>query len=368
MPQFSLATNFDPKLLSEVDRLNKKYLESRVFEVYGALPISLTGSGRSAIGLPAVSTTDLEEHIRLAHQYSLKFNYLMNSSSVGDLNNAVYCKQLDEFLNYLINIQVDSITLADEMLIKYVKEKFPELPVHVSLITGVDAVEKAKMFSDLGVELITLNQHTINRDLKTIKAIVKAVDCRVMLYANISCLQNCPMRDAHYKWLSSQSNSSTINSDQSVDKFILQCENKYFEDPTELLRSPFIRPEALKIYENVGANYFKLSDRRESTESLVEIAEAYMSQTFHGNLYSFLFRDDRKWSNAVRKVVDVESLGHTTINIDNDELTLLDFDRKVTSLTGDEIENFYHTTTAEAVSGFDDQETKQFHKNLHSSI
>ena len=368
MPQFSLATNFDAKLLQEVGRLNKKYPESKVFELYGSLPLSLTGSGRRAIGLPAVSANDLEEHVMLAHQFSLKFNYLMNSTSVGDLNDATYCQQLDEFFNYLIGINVDSITLADEALIKYVRQKFPDLSIHVSLITGVDTVEKAKKYSDLGVALITLNQHTINRDLKTIKAIVQAVDCDIMLYANISCLQDCPMRDAHYAWLSSQSNSSTTNTDKSVDKFILQCEKKYLENPIEFLRSPFIRPEALKIYEEIGVNYFKLSDRRESTEALIKTAKAYMSGAFHGNLFAFLFRDDRKWSNAVRSIVDPESLGHTAINIDNDKLTAFRFDEQVTTLTGKDLEKFYQELTAAAVSGLDDDATKDFHKKLHSFI
>ncbi|KKR07445.1 MAG: Peptidase U32 [Parcubacteria group bacterium GW2011_GWC2_39_14] len=368
MPQFSLATNFDTKILSEIDKLNKKYPESKVFEVYGSLPLSLTGSGRSTIGLPAVSTTDLAKHIETAHKFSLKFNYLMNSSRVSDLDDLTFRKQLDMFLNDLIKIQVDSITLADEKLIRYVRRKFPTLPIHVSLITGVDTVAEAKKYSNLGVSLTTLNQHTINRDLKTIATIVQDVNCDIMLYANISCLQNCPLRDAHYKWLSSQSNESTTDDNQRVDKFILQCERQYIENPIEFLRSPFIRPEALKLYEAVGVKHFKLSDRRESTEALVKTAEAYMSGAFHGNLFSFLFRDDRKWSNAVRNIVEVKSLGNTAININNDKLTAFNFDELVTLLTGEDLEKFYVDMTTAAVSGVDDQKTKSFHNKLQSVL
>lgn len=366
MAKFCIATNFDSVFLNEIKKLNRKHTPSEVIEVFGSLPVSLTGSGRSPVGLPNISARDLANHIKHIHSLGLKFNYLMNAPGSKNFYDDERKKRIHQFISNLKKVGVDSITIADESLVRYVREEFEDIPIHVSLIAGIDTPEEAKKFSDLGVELITLNQHTINRNKEKIKEIVDAVNCKIRLYANISCLQDCQMRDKHYAWLGSQSNVASVNSDKQADRFILWCENKYMKNPVELLRSPFIRPEGLKLYQKIGVDSFKLSDRRESTDALVELLEAYMSGEYHGNLFSLLFRNDRKWSNAVRDIINEKSLGHTAIFIDNDKLTELDFDAKVTTLRAAELKKFYQLATDKAESGISDTKTKDFHVKLHS--
>lgn len=366
MIKFSIATNFDSAFLSEIGILNRKYATAKVTEVYGSLPVSLTGSGRSSVGLPNVSIQDIAMHIDQAHELGLDFNYLMNASVSDFFYNAEWRKKLHKFILDLKEIGVNSITIADEVLVKYVRKEFKDLPVHISLIVGIDTPELARKFSDLGVELITLNQHTINRNTETIKEIVKAVNCKVRLYANISCLHDCQMRDKHYSWLNSRSTVDSSNYKKQVDNFILWCEKRYMNDPIELLKSSFIRPEGLGLYRKTGVDSFKLSDRRESTKDLVRLLESYMGEHYHGNLFSLLFRDDRKWANAVRDIVETKFLGHTAINIDNDKLTDLDFDVMVTTLKGNDLKEFYQLATKEAVSGILYSRTKDFHNKLHS--
>ncbi len=367
MAKFSIATNFDSDFLKEIGRLNKEYSPSKIIEVFGSLPVSLTGSGRHPSGLPNISAHDFADHIKQVHGLELEFNYLMNSPRPGNFYDIEWRKRLDQFIDYLRKIGVDSITIADESLVRYVKKRFQDIPVHVSLITGIDTLKKAKRFSDIGVRLISLNQHTINRNMNRIKEIVDAVNCQIRLYANISCLQDCPKRKKHYIWLGSQSKEGSINWDRQVDDFLLWCEKEYMEKPVELLRSPFIRPEGLELYEEIGVDSFKLSDRREPTGALVKLLEAYMSGEYHGNLFSLLFREDRKWTNAVRHIFNVESLGHTAIAIDNDKLTELDFDRKVVTLSGDELREFYQLATSKVVSGVSDSRTRKFHKSLQEA-
>jgi len=366
MAKFSIATNFDLNFLKEIERLNRKYSPSEIIEVYGSMPVSLVGSGRSYVGLPKISARDLADHIKHAHNFGLEFNYLMNAPKYRNFQDAAWKKQVYQFISYLKNIEVDSITIADESLVKYVRKNFPNIPVHVSLVAGIDSPKEAKSFSDLGVNSITLNQHTTNRNINKIKEIINIVDCPIKLYANVSCLQDCPMRDEHYAWLGSLSKEVSSNIKPGADHFILWCENKYMENPIELLRSPFIRPEGLGLYEQIGVDFFKLSDRREPTNALVKLLEAYMSRIYHGNLFSLLFRDDRKWTNAVKNIIDEKSLGDTAIYIDNDKLTELNFDQKVITLKADNLKTFYKMATNKAVKGISDQKTKNFHVKLHS--
>jgi len=367
MINYSIATNFDDKLIQGMVKLNSQFKNGRVAEIFGCLSQSLTGSGRSSVGLTNISLVDLQKHIQLAHKHHIKFNYLMNSIFLPKMKNKVWLKKLDRFVLQLIKAGVDSVTVANKDLAKYLRQQFPNLKLHVSLIAGVESVKEAKNWDKIGVAQITLNQHSLNRDLALIKRIRQAVKCKIQLYANISCLADCPLRQKHYQWLNQQSTLSN-KSQQKIDRFILHCENIYLKNPINLLRSPFIRPEGIKLYTKIGICNFKLSDRRDPTNFLIKLATAYLRGSFSGNLFNLLFRDGRKWSNAVRAVADVKKIGQPNIIIDNSKLTALDFDRQVTTIRNKDLMNYYQLATKASVRGLTNYRTREFHNKLNSII
>lgn len=365
MANYSVATNFDPHLLLAIAELNKQYPD-KIIEVYGSLPSGVVGSGRPTVELPKITYGDLLQHIKSAHEFDLRFSYLINANSGIRLTDRDYARSVQAEIESLLRTGVDSLTIADNSLVEFVKAKFPEVKVNLSVVRGVDTVREVKSFLEKGVNSITLNQHTINRDFRKIEEIVKYVrGAELRLYANVSCLQDCPKRTEHYKYLSSQSQLGNAPFNNRADKYILNCALTYLRNPVELLKSPFIRPEDISVYEDLGIKTFKLSDRREPTTALINLLKSYLSGEFHGNLFDLLFREGRKWINPFT-VVGTSLAAQPDIYIDNDVLTELDFISIVMKLKNEELNSFYRQVTSLAVRNVDSERTRRFLGKLES--
>jgi hypothetical protein len=61
------------------------YRSRLVFSVsHGKLSRDAIGGGRSSVLLPEVSRKHIEEHVRLAHEHSIEFDYLMNATCINN--------------------------------------------------------------------------------------------------------------------------------------------------------------------------------------------------------------------------------------------------------------------------------------------
>lgn len=362
MVSFNVATNFDQQQLEGIVALNQACLTAPVASVYGSFPFSSTGSGRSPIGLPFLTPDYLAGYIAKLHQHGIEYIHLMNAPH-PHLDRRDLKAQFYREVSDLVAMGIDAVTLANADLIRDVHNTFPDISIRASVILAVDTPGKAVALAQSGVRVIALNQFTSNRDLERITTIadsVKPYGTEIELYANISCLAGCVRAQDHYAYLGRMSQKGVPNKPR-IDPYKLWCMNEFLADPIQLLKAPFVRPEAIPLYAAQGITHFKLSDRLERTDPLLQRTEAYQRGEFHGNLFPLLFRDrGEKWSGAVRGIVDLPTLGLPAICIDNDVLTQLDFDHSVTSLREAELEEFYCEAARRAVSGVDVPETIQF--------
>ncbi len=367
MANFSVATNFDPELLIGIGQLNNQY-SNQVVEVYGSLPTGIVGSGRAGRELPNITPDDLQDHIALAHDSGLKFSYLLNANAGIRLEEVDYVGSVRKEIGLLLDAGVDSLTISDDSLIDLVRGEFPEMEVHLSVINGVSTVQKVKEYADKGIKVITLNQHIVNRDLQVIEDLVRsAAGVELRLYANISCLDHCPLRNQHYQYISSQSQSKSVSLPARPNPYLLGCALEYLNNPIEFLKSPFIRPEDINAYEQLGLQTFKLSDRREPTPALIRLMQAYLSEEFHGNLFALLFREGRKWTSSFT-VAGLQDVPLPDIFIDNDELGRMQFLERIKSLQGDELDQFYREATLRTVKGISSPQTKTFERFISKYI
>ena len=76
--RLNIPTNFDPRLIEAV-------ADFPVDTVYGKLQRDIIGGGRPSQALPDISRDEVTDHIRLVHEKGFKFNYLLNSSCIGNL-------------------------------------------------------------------------------------------------------------------------------------------------------------------------------------------------------------------------------------------------------------------------------------------
>ncbi len=294
MINYSLATNWDNELVQKVGELSNGYDDAAIVEFYGSHQCSIVGTGRPAHRLQAVDEKQLRSHIELIHKHGFLFNYTLNGI-ISDFNAFLNAHELElrALLNQLTDLKVDKLTITSEDLIRFVRSNYSHFKIVVSLIAGIDTAKDARRLEKYGVETITLNPHTINKDFERLKEIRQAVDCKLKLYANIPCIKACPYSREHYLFFTDQSKEPLVNGQQQ-DKFLQWCSFQYLKNIENFLTSPFIRPEEVERYnEQTGINCFKLSDRSESTSFLLQTVEDYLKKSTN-DLFRLVFRNGRK--------------------------------------------------------------------------
>ena len=87
-------------------------------------------------------------------------------------------KNIDKYLNLLVEAKVDGVIVSDVGLIYYIRKNFPMINVHVSTQANVNNSYSAKFFADMGVTRIVLAREL---NLQQIKEIYNAVGDKVEL-------------------------------------------------------------------------------------------------------------------------------------------------------------------------------------------
>jgi collagenase-like PrtC family protease len=366
--QYAIPTNWSEALLEQLISLNRAHHSMRFAEIYGAHQTSITGHGRPAYRVPRVEPEDFERHVRSVREAGLRFNYVMNAPGFGGQEqDSGWLRNVSGFLKYLAECGVSGVTIAHPFLLQFVKREFPDFRLSVSLIARVDTVEAARKFEDLGVDVINLNPFTINRDFDMLRAIRRAVGCELELYANIPCLDHCRWRVAHYEF-SGRASQATGLPEPGQDPFLTRCANVYLSEPIEFLRSPFIRPEDVAAYCEVGIDLFKLSDRTDSIEYLSNTARAYAEGKYDGNLFNLIFREGKKiWAGLgiERPQLPAREIAMVIRNSTLDELGFIE---QIKKLRGSELAEFYRTATARAVTFADPKAIADWRKGLQQRV
>lgn len=261
--------------------------------LFGKLPFDIVGGARPGFVLPQINRKSVEQYIKACHERGLEFSYLLNAPCLGNLQ---YSRkgygQLIDLLEWIDESGANSVTLGLPYLIDLVRKRFPRLMVKVSTTARVNTVRKALQYEDMGVEEIIIDEH-INREFKTLEVIRKAVKCNLELIVNNICLWQCPY---NYEHVNHDGHASREGEED--DYCYLQypgylCLYRKLTDPVELLKSPWIRPEDIPHYENLGYDHFKITERFKRTPLLLEHVKAYENRRYEGNLLD-LFTLPRK--------------------------------------------------------------------------
>ncbi len=276
--KLSLATNFDDNLID----LIKDY---PVYELYGKLKEDMIGGGRPASSFGLISKENLENHVKKTRSVGIKFNYLLNGGCIGNQECIKeWQKDFRGFLDYLASINVNALTVSNPILLKIIKKYYDCFDVRISIFACVDSLEKALYWEDMGADYICADVMNINRNFDVLKKITQNLtSAKLELLANVSCLKSCPMIHTHANW-----NAHASNGDQDTNKFIdyciLYCQKKELEDASRYIKSGWIRPEDIAVYEKIGIEHFKLTERNIPTNELVKRVKAYSNRYYKGNL------------------------------------------------------------------------------------
>jgi collagenase-like PrtC family protease len=280
--RLSLATNFDPRLIEEVRG-------TPVVELFGKLREDAVGGGRAPYQLAPVTRKEIERHVRHAREGGIGFNYLLNASCLGNAEITRSGQRgIEELAGWLCDIGVESVTVASPVLLRLLKTRFPRLKVRISVFGGVDRVRKAQMWEEMGADCIVLDSILVNRELGALAAIRKGISCDLELLVNNNCLSACAMSPSHMNALSHAGQRGHGNDGFLIDWCFLRCAEMKLRDPVNYIRSEWIRPEDLAVYEELGYDLFKVAERDIPTRLLVARAKAYAARRYDGNLLDLI--------------------------------------------------------------------------------
>ncbi len=327
-----VPTNWDPDLILPLSRL-----EADV-QLYGVLPTSMIGSGGRGPDNIHMVENQAEGYIEQAHSAGLKFDYILNAPSMGNMEwDENTHQELLEHLRWITSIGVDSVTVTIPYLIELIKRQFPHLKVRVSTIAHVNSVARAKLVESLGADSITLDIN-VNRDFTLLKAIRSAVNCELTILLNNLCLYQCPYEYYHHDTLGHASQSYNPINGYYEDYCVLRCTLDRLYDISQIIKCRWVRPEDIHVYEEIGIDVFKTSGRSMSAERILNAATAYSLRHYQGSLYDI-------WNVITPKIgvsnSDLPSVQNKVIGppprfyIDNQALEgFIDFFKKQNCLSG----------------------------------
>ncbi|UCD34365.1 MAG: U32 family peptidase [Nitrospiraceae bacterium] len=288
--KISVATNWDDELIPIIDSINNQNPLYPVKEIFGSIQASPLGSGRSSAVLPSVSDDRATAHIKKAQDHGIQFNYLLNASCLGNREyDQSFRKKIFQYLDWISSLNVDIVTVTIPYLIDIIRANYPHLKINVSIVNHIGSIKKLKAFANMNVSRITLDFFK-NRVFNFLKKAVELSDLELEILANDPCLLDCPNRYYHYNIVShgSQATGEDRSGSFFFDYPFLNCTIRKLLDTSEIIKSPWIRPEDLKYYDETGIEWLKLSGRFMHTAWLKRCMEAYARGTYEGNLYDIV--------------------------------------------------------------------------------
>jgi collagenase-like PrtC family protease len=173
------------------------------------------------------------------------------------------------------------------MYIREVGRRFPHVEICASVLGDIDSIDKAIIYKKAGADVITPDVN-INRNLRLLKKIREKTGLELKLMVNEGCLFKCPFRKFHFNYISHKSRNPGTDGTKGEDNvFSLNCIQVTKNDPAQLLKSGWIRPEDLGRYGEIST-FFKLVGRTSSKSMICRSLKAYMQQAWDGDLLELM--------------------------------------------------------------------------------
>lgn len=318
--KFCVPTTFESSFLEKLNELNEKYRERRayIYEVYGSFKFSSLGTGWPATVLPDVDEERLAHHVEEAHSYGIRFAYTLNPVCMGL---AEYTEEgraaLNDLLRRLLEFKVDTLIIAIPYLIEYVAKNFPQFEINASSLCYIDSLNRALMYESLGATRLTLSED-LNKSFRLLRLIREKCKAKLEIIANNGCLLRCPFR-VYHNTITAHVSQCPIDDPTGFTYKpypLMRCTLKRLSDHKEILKAPWIRPEDIKYYAQMGIDHIKIAGRGLPADDLLRLIEAYLAGRYEGDIYALI---DNSYLHFCWDMFDLEAelLPPLRVSIDN---------------------------------------------------
>lgn len=290
-----MPVNYDvPAIFSEdyiegLKMLQKKG-DDKIKSVYGSVRNFLLGQARYSNKIPELNNSELGYFIKKIKDLGISFHYTINSPW-SELKERKNKNDFIKELEILLNLGIDALILANPFLIKTVKETFPETKIIGSINLQVNTVYKYNSLLQYGCESVVLDR-PVNRNIRMLKKLSRNAE-RFSLLVNSTCLFDCPLQQYHANenGFFSRGGAELIEDPSYCMKY---CVSEIQNNPVNILKSTWIRPEDITKYESIGVKNFKIQGRTLSTNALMGIISAYLERKTPDDRLFYIFPEWRK--------------------------------------------------------------------------
>ncbi len=206
-----------------------------------------------------LSDSALKAYIKALHVRGMALTYVMDAACLDNQEWTVAGhKRIRSLLDNLVAYGVDAFSISIPYLAELIKRQYPQVDIEVSSVAGVDHVQRARRWEDLGATVITLDPSRVNRDFDLLKDIRRGVECALQLVANQGCPTHCIDRSFCVNAASHGRQGCLHDSEGSDDGFLSS-----------------IKPEDVRCYEAAGVGRLQLLNVGRKNDQIQTMIRAY---------------------------------------------------------------------------------------------
>lgn len=281
---FCIPADFRLETLKKIAELNEQYSDSKIEEVYGSLPYTAYGSGRSSVNIPKVKMEELKKYVSECDKNDIIFNYIFNATTLGNREfDNFEKKKLISFFKGLFNVGIKRFTVTLPSVISLINNNIKDVEIVLSTISNITSEYQLNEFLESGRIVRAYVAEEMNKKPHELKQIVLKSRVPIATIVNPFCLFQCAYRYHHYNFLSFRNK----NDNSEVKEYYQnRCEQIKANNPEEIIKIPFIRPADIKRYLDIGVYHFKIAGREMINlgSDVISTAKAYMDRSFDGDL------------------------------------------------------------------------------------
>ena len=301
---FSIPYDGKPESLPRIFALNKLG-QNRVREVYIAGPQEFSAAARI---MPKIDMDEFTNIVDKIHAGGIRVNMLLNSVCEGGgwYEPEVIQSRIDYVHLMHEEHGVETVTIANPIYIKEVRKHVPTIEICASVLSAIDSVQRAAYFKEMGADVI-IPDTNVNRDLDMLAEMKRRTGAELKLMVNQGCLYECPFERFHAAFVSHKSveESGSTNSAEVLKVFFQNCSKLVNEHRGYVFQSPWIRPEDMRGYGEITSG-FKIVGR--SNPKWERISQAYMEESWDGNLFELMDASIRFFASAHSACIDNKKL------------------------------------------------------------
>ena len=261
--------------------------------------------GNSSIFLPRTLPTfnEFKEYTKVIQDHGIIPIAGIDSTCQGNLEAHIQQNQaILTLFEQLIEMEYKDILVSSPNNIGFVKENLPSMKIYLSYSQYVTSLNRGKILFEIGVDNIILHPDIV-RYLNVLKNFIKLkqnfketrdIDC--ILPLNIGCNWGCIHWYQHHNLQSHRTINSPVFPNQEeisdieneLDYPLLYCWRERLEKPENILKSGWISPSNIEIYENLGYEDYVLFISGFSNEKTLEIIKNYENKQLTMNLNEIL--------------------------------------------------------------------------------